>query len=70
MDALELQTGEIQHNLKEHMAQTLEWQHHADAQVEGIGGVPELSSVNPLTVKVGLLVECCEKPLLLQDGSF
>nr|ABA98746.1 hypothetical protein LOC_Os12g33500 [Oryza sativa Japonica Group] len=32
MDTFDMQTGEIQYNLSEHMAQTQEWQQSADAQ--------------------------------------
>ncbi|BAH95234.1 Os11g0427400 [Oryza sativa Japonica Group] len=32
MDTLDMQTGEIQYNLTEHIAQTQEWQQSADAQ--------------------------------------
>ncbi len=32
MDTLDMQTGEIQYNLAEHIAQTQEWQQSADAQ--------------------------------------
>nr|AAX95302.1 MuDR family transposase, putative [Oryza sativa Japonica Group]ABA92642.2 transposon protein, putative, Mutator sub-class [Oryza sativa Japonica Group] len=36
MDTLDMQTGEIQYNLMEHVAQTQEWQQSADAQFASI----------------------------------
>uniref|UniRef100_A0A0D9WFY9 Uncharacterized protein n=1 Tax=Leersia perrieri TaxID=77586 RepID=A0A0D9WFY9_9ORYZ len=32
MDTLDLRTEEMRQNLTEHVAQTQNWQHHADAQ--------------------------------------
>lgn len=39
MDTLDMQTGEIQYNLKEHIAQTQEWQQIADAQFTNINNL-------------------------------
>nr|AAX96459.1 hypothetical protein LOC_Os11g16690 [Oryza sativa Japonica Group]ABA92601.1 hypothetical protein LOC_Os11g16690 [Oryza sativa Japonica Group] len=39
MDILDMQTGEIQYNLKEHIAQTQEWQQNADAQFNNINNL-------------------------------
>ncbi len=36
MDTLDMQTGKIQYNLTEHIAQTQEWQQSADAQFTSI----------------------------------
>jgi hypothetical protein len=36
MDTLDIQIGEIQYNLTEHVAQTQEWQQSADAQFANI----------------------------------
>nr|CAD39715.1 OSJNBa0052P16.16 [Oryza sativa Japonica Group] len=39
MDTLDVQAGEIQYNLKEHIAQTQEWQRSADAQFTNINNM-------------------------------
>ncbi len=39
MDTLDMETGEIQYNLTEHIAQTQEWQQSADAQFANINNM-------------------------------
>nr|BAC92580.1 hypothetical protein [Oryza sativa Japonica Group]BAC92644.1 hypothetical protein [Oryza sativa Japonica Group] len=39
MDTLDMETGEIQYNLTEHIAQTQEWQQSANAQFANINNM-------------------------------